>query len=442
MRIAAANQDDDHKDEAVRPTFGDGEIQLRPEARRTYPRTRRSRRVLTRQDSELPQLPDYPVAPKTMARRRTALGVLLVLSFLAVARLAEPVWVGIVFGALMAFTIQPLYRRLSCRLGHRRRWAAFLVTLATGGFCVLGGAGAIYVLTREILGVMSTLQRGLDSGSLGSVVGEQGLKLAHRMGVDEADLTRRIQTELGRAASYLAQAAGLLAETAKTAVLGLVIGCVTMYYVLIEWPSIPVRLERVLPLDPRHTRALVLEFRDVGRSALIGTMATAVIQGMLATIGYAFGGVPHAALWGLLTAVASFLPVVGTAVIWAPVTLHCIAKGELAIGLFEGAWGLFLIVGLGEYVVRPWLVGRRGKAQPLLMLVAAIGGIQVFGLAGIVVGPVLMSLFLAILRIYERETDRGDPFDSRARSDTQPYLPLHAASGDPEPGGSGETPID
>ncbi len=397
-----------------------------PDLRRPLPRVRRSRRILTRQDSELPQLADHPVAPTTVARRRTALGVLLVLSFLAVARLAEPVWVGIVFGALMAFTTQPLYRKVCMRIGQRRRTAAFIVTLATGGICVFGGASALYVLTRELLGVMGALQEKLQTGSLRGVIGDQGLHWAQRLGFHEADLLQRIQTELGRATTYLAQAAGLLVETTKTAVVGLVIGCITMYYVLVEWPSIPVRLERVLPLDPRHTRALVLEFRDVGRSALIGTMTTAFIQGVLGAAGYAIGGLPHAILWGLLTAVASFLPVVGTAVIWAPVGLHYLANGHYELAAFELAWGLFLVVGIGEYVVRPWLVGQRGKGQPLLMLVAALGGIQVFGLAGIVVGPVLMSLFLAILRIYERETD--ELVSPQTRLDTEPLFPVRSSS--------------
>jgi predicted PurR-regulated permease PerM len=355
--------------------------------------------------------------------------VLLVLSFLAVARLAEPVWIGIVFGALMAFTTQPLFRRVCMRLGQRRRWAALLVTLMTGLLCVVGGAAAIYVLTREVFGVIGVLQAKVASGSLRGVIGDHGMALARRLGYAEADLVQRAQTELGRATTYVTDAAGVLVETTKTAVVGLVIGCITMYYVLVEWPSIPVRLERVLPLDPRHTRALVLEFRDVGRSALIGTMATALIQGVLATIGYAFGGLPHAVLWGLLTAVASFLPIVGTAVIWAPVTLHFLADGQFALAALEGTWGLLLVVGIGEYVVRPWLVGQRGKAQPLLMLVAALGGIQVFGLAGIVVGPVLMSLFLAILRIYERETE-GSEGAPLGRANTQPYAPLPPARRD------------
>src|SRR6266545_3666675 len=123
-----------------------GEPFMVQESRRSALTSRRARRRFVNTDSELPQLSDRPVAPKTIQRRRAALGVLLVLSFIAVARLAEPVWIGIVFGALMAFTTQPLFRKVCMRLGQRRRWAALLVTLTTGFLCVFGGAGAVYVL--------------------------------------------------------------------------------------------------------------------------------------------------------------------------------------------------------------------------------------------------------------------------------------------------------
>jgi len=395
-----------------------GEPFMVQESRRSALTSRRARRRFVNTDSELPQLSDRPVAPKTIQRRRAALGVLLVLSFIAVARLAEPVWVGIVFGALMAFTTQPLYRRLSIAMHERRRWAALVTTLVTGIGCVVAGALSLYVLTRELFGVMAVVQKRLDSGSLTGIIGGRGVAMVERFGVNQDQMMRRIQDEVARATSYITEAAGFVVETTTTAVLGLVIGCITMYYVLIEWPSIPVRLERVLPLDPRHTRALVLEFRDVGRSALIGTMVTAMVQALLATLGYMISDLPHAITWGLLTGVASFFPVVGTALVWLPVSLSYASNGQVGFALFQALWGLFLVVGIGDYTVRPRLVGRQGKGQPLLMLVAALGGIQVFGLAGIVVGPVLMSLFLAILKIYERE------MESSERSDTQPLFPM------------------
>ena len=384
---------------------------------------------LTRRDSELPQLSNRPVAERTLRRRRLALGVLLVASFIAVARIAASVWVGIVFGALMAFTTQPVYRKLALSLGERRRWAALLTTVLTFIVVTVGGACLLYVLTRELFGVIEWVQAKANAGSLSTVIGPRNVKFLQRLGVNEADVMLRIQTELGRAAVYATQAAGLVLQTTATAVLSLIIGCITMYYVLLEWPAIPLRLERVLPLDPQHTRALVLEFRDVGRTALVGTMATAIIQGVLATIGYTISDLPHSVTWGLLTAVASFFPMTGTALVWLPVSLHYLADGQIAHAIVQALWGLLVVVGFGDYLLRLFLIGGNGKAQPLLTLVAALGGMEVFGLAGLIVGPVLMSLFVAILRIYEREMEQGE------RADTQPLLSL-------EPRDPLDTPVD
>src|SRR3954465_3866215 len=110
-------------------------------------------------DSELPLVADGPVAAKTWQRQRMALGLLLFGSFLAVARLAAPVWGGMVLGALMAFTAQPLYRQLTSRLGERRKLAALLTTALSGLLCVVAGALALYVLTRELFGVIAVMQK-------------------------------------------------------------------------------------------------------------------------------------------------------------------------------------------------------------------------------------------------------------------------------------------
>jgi predicted PurR-regulated permease PerM len=321
----------------------------------------------------------------------------------------------------MAFTAQPLYRKLSARLGERRHVAAILTTVLSGLICVIAGSLALFVLTRELFAVIGVLQQRLSSGTLAGLIGEPVARIVTRFGLNEAEIMHRVQDELGRATIYATQAAGLVLQTTATAVVGLVMGCITMYYVLIEWPSIPVRLERVLPLDPHHTRSLVLEFREIGRSALVGTMVTAIFQGVLASIGFVISDLPHAVTFGLCTAIASFVPVVGTALVWVPVALYFVSTGQVSHAALQAAWGLLLVVGVGDYVLRPRLVGRNGKGQPLLMLVAALGGIQIFGLAGIVVGPVLMSLFLAILTIYERETEPAERSEPRTVP-TTPYV--------------------
>jgi len=361
-----------------------------PVSERTYPH-----------DDELPKISrSSGAAPETARGRRRALGLLLILSFLMVARIAAPLWVGIAFGTMAAFVAQPTYRRLAVFLDDRRSLAAVLMTVLTGIVTTVGGAFAIYFLTTELFALIAKFQ---GQSATNWLVNEGVVGLAARFGIDRADLTARVSTELGKLAGFAAQAAAVLLQTTTSAFLELVIGLLTMYYVLLEWPRIPVHIERVMPLDPRHTRALVLEFRDVGRAAMIGTLATALIQGVLGWIGYGIVKLPQAFLWGMVTALASFLPVLGTFLVWLPIGLWLMATGRPLSGAFILVWGFFVVVGLVDYVVRPRMVRGHGSTNPLLMLVALLGGLEVFGLAGLIVGPIVISLFLAILRIYERE---------------------------------------
>lgn len=352
-------------------------------------------------DEELPRISISAAAPETVRGRRNALGVLLLLSFLTVARIAAPLWVGIAFGTMVAFVAQPTYRRLATRVG--RPIAAALITVLAGVMTIVAGAFTVYVLTRELFALIARMQGTLNARSIEALVGEGGARLLTRFGIDRGEANARMSHELQKVAGYATEAATVLLQTTTGAMLGLVIGLMTMYYVLLEWPRIPVHLERVLPLDPRHTRALVLEFRDVGRAAMVGTIATALLQGVLAGIGYAFVRIGQPVTWALITAIASFLPVAGTFFVWLPIGMWLIIDGRIGAGSFILAYGFIVVVGFVDYVVRPRMVRGHGSTNPLLMLIALLGGLEVFGLAGLLVGPILVSLFLAIMRIYERE---------------------------------------
>ena len=111
--------------------------------------------------------------------------------------------------------------------------------------------------------------------------------------------------------------------------------------------------------------------------------------------------------WGLLTAIASLLPVVGTFLVWVPIAGYEIWNRHVASGIFILAWGLLVVSIAADYYIRPLLVGKGRHGHPLLILVALLGGIEVMGLAGLIVAPMLMSLFLAVLRIYEARSTSG-----------------------------------
>jgi predicted PurR-regulated permease PerM len=227
------------------------------------------------------------------------------------------------------------------------------------------------------------------------------------LGVNHDLIVARLRDELGHLANLAASAAGLLVQASLGFVLTLIVALWTMYSVVLDWGRIASHLERLLPLDPRHTRALVAEFRDVGRTAFVGTLAGAVVQGVLAGIGFAVCGAPQPVTWAAVLTVASFVPVVGVPLVWVPIAVAMLVGGHPARAILLTVWCLVVVGVLNDYVIRPRLVGGRGRnAHPLLMLVAILGGISVFGIAGVIVGPVVMSLFVASARIYERERDR------------------------------------
>lgn len=376
--------------------------------------------LLSHSDSELPKLVNSPVAPETRRGRRIALAMMLLLSFLTVAWIASPLWVGILLGTVMAFTAQPLFRSLAARFGNRRGLAASLLTLLGGLLTLFAGFLAVYILMPEIIMLAGIFQKKLGSNSLSDLIGERGAHVVERLGVNSDQVMVWVRAQLLTASEYAAGAAGAILQATTTALLSLVIGLMTMYYVLLEWARIAGRLEVVLPLDPRHTRALMLEFRDVGRSSFVGAIATAMVQGLFGGIGYALGGVPHPITFGLLTALASFLPVVGTSLVWGTLPIYLAINGRMGAAIFVLVWGFFVVMAISDYVIRPRLVGKN-HGHPLLMLFALLGGIEAIGLAGLIVAPILMSLFLAILRIYERET--VSPISAEARSDVPVILP-------------------
>jgi predicted PurR-regulated permease PerM len=177
----------------------------------------------------------------------------------------------------------------------------------------------------------------------------------------------------------------------------------TTFFVLRHWPEILDRAERILPLHPMHTRVVLDEFQKVGKEVFIGTMLAGLAQGSLAGVGYAVAGVPEVALLSALTAMSSLVPAIGTILVWVPVGIGLILSGHAVAGIFELLWGALVVVVLSDYVIRPRLVGRGGHVPTLLTFVSLFGGVKVFGLLGLVVGPVIAAVALALLRTYDRE---------------------------------------
>jgi predicted PurR-regulated permease PerM len=320
---------------------------------------------------------------------------------LAIAWLVMPVGVGILLGMLLAFVMQGLYGRLKPRLGVG--WSAF--TVVVGTTVVFAGSVSALVwlfVTKGVALAHELIAIAGPGGMSDDLFAWVGRKTA-RLGIPPEELAHRARSLAEAAATRTANEAESIVGALASAALASFFAMVTMHFILRNWDTVSVRAQQSFPLRPAYTRALFAEFRRVGRTTLMGTIVTGVVQGALATVGYWIAGVPDPIFFGAATAVASLVPAVGTMLVWLPAGIVLIAMGHPVRGAFELLWGALLVVALSDYVIRPRLVEGESEVPSLVTFAALFGGVEVFGLKGLVVGPVLMSLAIAILRLYATE---------------------------------------
>ena len=320
---------------------------------------------------------------------------------LVLVLIALPVAAGLLLGALVAFVLQPSYDRMrhwglgpvaaaaSCAIGSVTFIGAVILSvgylLVSRGLVLLQGLpdavaprGVLHPVARQLASVIGALH--LASGDPLSLVMERvGLLAYHTTG---------LALSAGKGAAFILMTLLFLGLAA--------------HYVLLYWPAIVARAEHDLPFAPVHTRALFAEFRNVGRQIFFGTVSAGLLQGLLATIGCWLTGVPEALFLGALTAVVSLLPGVGGGVVWVPAGLFLIYTGHPLAGVLELLYGA-LVVSVGiELVIRPRLVGV-AQLPKVFTFVGLFGGVALFGLMGLILGPVIVSLCVAVLKIYNEE---------------------------------------
>jgi predicted PurR-regulated permease PerM len=350
------------------------------------------------------------VTPRRVHERRV-FGLLALVALAAIVRLAMPVGIGLFLGALLAFTLEPIYARL-------RKGRAGRKGMKPGPAAMTCALGAATVITWTVVGLSTLLiTRGISLlGSLRDQLGPDGRlrqaaeETASRLTSLHVNVAEAVQRLQDQAVSVGSRAAGIAADIAGatfTGLLTLFFMTLATYFVLRHWTEIVSRLELMIPLERRHTHALLEQFRTVGREVLLGTVVTGLVQGLFAAIGYWVCGVPEPAFFGALTALASLIPGIGTLLVWVTIGIAQIATGHPGAGFAELVYSALTVGILADYVIRPRLVGREKGVPAILTFVALFGGVEVFGIIGLVLGPIIVTLSFAVLKSYALEVTPG-----------------------------------
>lgn len=336
---------------------------------------------------------------------RTFLLFLLIVT-IGFLMMLEPFFGAIFWACALAVIFFPIKQKLLKRWPGRRNTAS-LVTLL---LCVVAVILPMIIVVSSVLSEGLGLYDRIQAGEINPALYIEQIqnnypslqKLLTRLGVD----TNHLKTDAVNAA--MASGKSLLQNTLSIGqnAFGFLLNIALMLYItffmLRDGNKLLDLMMRALPLEDSRERMLFTLFAEVTRATIKGNIVIAVVQGTLGGITLAALGVHGALLWGVLMALASLIPSIGSALVWVPISLYLFAIGEttsalILIGIGAG------VIGLIDNILRPVLVGRDTKLPDYLVLLSTLGGIALFGINGFVIGPLVAAVFLAFWGIFIRE---------------------------------------
>nr|WP_155686803.1 AI-2E family transporter [Aliivibrio fischeri] len=219
--------------------------------------------------------------------------------------------------------------------------------------------------------------------------------------IDPAEVTQKVAqlaSEIGtRIVGMSAQIVGDVTNVLMNFFLMLFV----LFFLLRDQDKIISAFRHVLPLSRSQEDRLLDEIEQVSKSAVLGSFLTAIAQGIAGGFAMWLAGFPGL-FWGTMMGFASFIPVVGTALIWVPATIYLLLTNQWEWAIFLTAWGV-LVVGSIDNIVRPLLMQGNSGMNTLLIFFSLLGGIQLYGLIGLIYGPIIFALTLVLFNMYETE---------------------------------------
>jgi predicted PurR-regulated permease PerM len=328
----------------------------------------------------------YPMAFLDTKRDRAAF--LIFVLGLALVWTLWPFSTGLIGAPVLYVMFAPVYRWLARRT--RPGIAAALVVLL--GIILVLGPGVSFV------GVIAGEAQDMATGVIRSPL----LTRLRELRIGPYDVGAQIEALGSRLVSFIGASALGLIGTATRLGIQLTIAFFGLYYLLLAPDMAWRQVQPFIPFSRHNAEILRERFRDVTISTLIGTGLTASIQGLLVGAAFWVIGVPNALFWGVVTVVLAILPVVGSGLVWGPGALSLALEGSYGRAIALALWGV-IVVGNVDNVIRPMVFRRWAKIHPFITIIGAFAGIQYFGLLGLLIGPLAISYFFELIRMYRAE---------------------------------------
>jgi predicted PurR-regulated permease PerM len=343
--------------------------------------------------------------PLTRERERATTvlfyGIILFLGYLFL-RIVAPFLAPLGWATVLAIFVYPWHEKLVQRYGHSR--AAALTTVVVTLLIVGPGLVILTAFVQESRAALSTVDRDAFAGQLALI--EQGWNRVRVFipGAQAVDLRNLIDEAISRTGGFLAARVGGLLTDIVVLLFQLFVTLFALFFILRDANTIMQEVRRSLPFEDLLRERMIRQTRDLVYASIAASFMIASLQGLTGGLVFALLGLGAPVFWGVMMGFLALLPFVGTWVVWVPAAIWLIATGQLIKGAVLAILGI-TIVGAIDNVLRPAILSGRTRMNGLLMFISLLGGVSVFGLLGLVLGPLVTAIVIGLFEVYASPSD-------------------------------------
>ena len=336
--------------------------------------------------------------------------LVLVLALILLLRLFWTYVSAIVLALLIASAFYPLYSWIKKLVKGRERSASLIVTILIFLILVVPVGSFVGTLSNEALDFYSRTRSSVSLQKIkqafqGNTVWAERMKKAQEMfGVKlNPEAIEQFAASIGKKVGlYLSGQLRAIASNLLSFLIHFFLMMLTIYYILLDGVRLKNYISELLPFPPGQQNLVVNKFREMARAIIVGNGINGIIQGILGGFGFYFFGLGSPLLWGTVIGFMAFLPVIGSSVVFVPATIILALEGKFGLAASYFIYNL-CYSSIMEYVVKPRLIGKGMRMNPLLVFFGILGGMKLFGILGIIYGPLIITIFLTLAEIYRLE---------------------------------------
>ncbi|MBM4349142.1 MAG: AI-2E family transporter [Deltaproteobacteria bacterium] len=320
----------------------------------------------------------------------------------------SPFLASIVWAILLAIAFYPLFLKFQRLLRKRRVLAALAITLFTFLVIVLPVSLLMVSLANEVMDFYHHLDEMIKTGQLQSSLSQirelpllKGVmeRLNRYVDLSSVDPLNFLLKNVQQISVFLFNQTSNLLKGVSTFVAGFFFTLLSLYYLFKDGDRLLTWIKEIVPFPAKESEMIIERFKAMISATLYGGILIAILQGILGGVSFWILGISSPVFWGTTMAFLSFIPMGGTALIWGPAALFLFLQGAFLKGIILLGLGI-LLIGMVDNLLRPFLVSTKTKIHPLLLFFSVLGGIQAFGIIGLVGGPLIVTLFLTLVEIY------------------------------------------